>query len=55
MITHDENKENYSYKLNGNSRLKPITIFINPTCARAQANTAEFIKALCEYLKNTQP
>lgn len=55
LITHDENKENYSYKLNGNSRLKPITIFINPTCSRALANTEEFIKALCEYLKNTQP
>jgi type III restriction enzyme len=54
LITHDENKENYSYKLNGNSRLKPITIFINPTCARAKANTQEFIKALCEYLKNTR-
>jgi len=55
LFTHDENKEKYSYKLNGNSRLKPITIFINPTQARAQANTEEFIKVLCEYLKNTRP
>jgi len=56
LITHYENKEKYSYRDNkGRSYLKPITIFINPTCARAQKNTEEFIKDLSEYLKNTHP
>jgi len=55
LFTHDENKEKYSYRLNGSPRLKPITIFINPTRARAQVNTEEFIKVLGEYLKNTRP
>ena len=56
LITHDENKEKYSYlDNNGNICLKPITIFINSTQKRAKENKEEFIKALSEYLKNNYP
>jgi len=56
LITHDKNKEKYSYAdANGKARLKPITIFINRTQANAKTNTDEFIDALKDYLKNNNP
>jgi len=56
LKTHDENKERYSFKdKEEKARLKPITIFINSTQKSAQRNTEEFVKALNEYLKNTNP
>lgn len=54
LITHYENKKKYSYSDNGTPRLKPITIFINDTQARAQRNTEEFIKVLSDFLRNAK-
>ena len=56
LKTHDENKEKFSYKdKDGKARLKPITIFINPTQVSAQRNTEKFIEVLSEYLKSLYP
>jgi type III restriction enzyme len=54
LITHDKNKEKYSYRDdNDKPRLKPITVFINGKQAAAQRNTELFTKVLADYLKNT--
>ena len=52
LITHDENKQKYSYcDDNDRPRLKPITVFINGRRTTAQRNTEEFTKALADYLR----
>jgi len=56
LITHDENKRRYSYSDDkGNTRLKPITIFINATQANAERNNEEFTKVLSDYLRKKVP
>lgn len=56
LRTHDDNREQYAYRdKDGNIRLKPITIFINPTQVSAQRNTEEFVKVLSEYLRESNP
>lgn len=53
LKTHYINKEKYAYPdKSENSRLKPITIFINSKQSVAQKNTQDFVKVLSEYLKN---
>ncbi len=55
LITHDENKQKYSYcDDNDTARLKPITVFINGRQTSAQRNTEEFTKALADYLRITR-
>lgn len=54
--THADNKKKYSYSgRDGKPKVKPITIFINPTQAAAQRNTDEFVKALADVLKKKDP
>lgn len=54
--THNENKKKYSYSgKNGKPKVKPITIFINPTQAAAQRNTDEFVKVLADVLRKKDP
>jgi type III restriction enzyme len=54
--THADNKKKYSYSgKDGKSKVKPITIFINPTQAAAQRNTDEFVKVLADVLKKKDP
>ncbi len=55
LITHDANKKKYSYcDENNKPRLKPITVFINPTQASAQKKTEEFIDVFGDYLRKTR-
>jgi len=55
LITHDENKQKYSYcDDNDRPRLKPITVFINGRQTSARKNTELFTKALADYLKTTR-
>jgi type III restriction enzyme len=52
IATHTENKKKYGYPgKNGKARVKPITIFINPTQAAAQRNCDEFVKVLADVLR----
>jgi type III restriction enzyme len=54
--THADNKKKYSYPgKDGKPKVKPITIFINPTQAAAQRNTDEFVKVLADVLKEKDP
>jgi type III restriction enzyme len=54
--THADNKKKYSYPgKDGKPKVKPITIFINPTQAAAQRNTDEFVKVLADVLKRKDP
>lgn len=54
--THADNKKKFSYPgKGGKPRVKPITIFINPTQAAAQRNTDEFVKVLADVLKRKDP
>ena len=55
LITHDENKRKFGYSDKGRPRLKPITVFINSKQATAQKNKEDFTKALCDYLRKTDP
>ncbi len=49
--THQENAETYAYRdSHGKRRVKPITIFINPTQNAAQVNADAFVKALADAL-----
>lgn len=54
LITHQKNKDIYSYKIKGKPAFKPITIFINDKQTTAQKNTQEFIEVLASYIKNNQ-
>ncbi len=54
--THDDNKKKYNYpSKDGKLKVKPITIFINPTQAAAQRNSDEFVKVLADVLKKKDP
>jgi type III restriction enzyme len=54
--THADNKKKYSYPgKDGKPKVKPITIFINPTQPAAQRNTDEFVKVLADVLKGKDP
>lgn len=56
IATHDENKKKYSYSdKNGKPKVKPITIFINPTQAAAQRNSDAFVKVLADVVKEKDP
>ena len=56
IATHAENKKKYSYPTKkGKPKVKPITIFINPTQAAAQRNSDEFVKILADVLKVKDP
>ncbi len=53
--THQKNKILYSYADNdGNSRVKPISIFIHSTQSAAKKNAQEFAQVLAEYLKKNE-
>lgn len=53
LITHQRNKERYSYKnKEGEVLLKPITIFINNSQSSAQRNTQEFVEELADFLRD---
>jgi type III restriction enzyme len=49
LATHAENRIKYAYGHNGDRKVKPITIFINPTQNAAQKNAEAFIKVLGDY------
>lgn len=52
LQTHDANKSKYSYTgHDGKLKIKPITIFINPSISRAEKNTDDFVKVLADYMK----
>lgn len=52
LKTHRENRKRYGYPgKDGKAKVKPITIFINPTQAAAERNSDEFAKALADDLK----
>jgi len=54
--THADNKKKYSYPgKDGKPKVKPVTVFINPTQAAAQRNTDEFVKVLADVLKKKDP
>lgn len=54
--THADNKKKYSYPgKDGKPKVKPITIFINPTQAAAQRNSDDFVKVLADVLKKKDP
>lgn len=56
IATHAENKKKYSYPhKNGKPKVKPITIFINPTQSAAQRNSEEFVKVLADVMKKEIP
>jgi len=56
IVTHADNKKKYSYPgKDGKPKVKPITIFINPTQAAAQRNNDEFVKVLADVLKKKDP
>lgn len=56
ITTHTENRKKYGYPgKGGKPKVKPITIFINPTQAAAQRNTDEFVKVLADVLKEKDP
>jgi len=51
--THKDNKDKFSYRDdNGNTMVKPITIFIAPKQGIAQKRSEEFIKFLAQEIKN---
>src|SRR5262249_53724278 len=49
LATHAENRSKYAYGRNGDRKVKPITIFINPTQIAAQRNAEAFIQVLADY------
>ena len=56
LTTHAENTGKYSYPgRDGRPKVKPITIFIHPSKAKAKGNMDEFVKALAQWLKERNP
>lgn len=52
LENHLENRKKYAYRdLKGQRQVKPITIFICPTQANAQARNEEFVSFLANYEK----
>ena len=52
LASHAENKKKYGYPgKDGRPKVKPITIFINPTQPAAERNSDEFVKFLADVLR----
>jgi type III restriction enzyme len=50
--THQKNRQRFAYPdKQGRHRIKPITIFINPTQKTAKDNAEEFVKVLADTLR----